>query len=71
MYLNYYRKNEMCEGDNPPIGIILCADKDDALVEYATEGMSDMFVSKYMLQLPDKKVLEDFIRSNSLGKVCI
>ena len=66
MYLNYYRKNEMCEGDNPPIGIILCADKDDALVEYATEGMSDMFVSKYMLQLPDKKVLEDFIRNNRI-----
>jgi predicted nuclease of restriction endonuclease-like (RecB) superfamily len=36
MYLNYYRKNEMTEGDNPPVGIILCANKNDALVEYAT-----------------------------------
>jgi predicted nuclease of restriction endonuclease-like (RecB) superfamily len=34
LYLNYYRKNEMTQGDNPPLGIILCADKDDALVEY-------------------------------------
>lgn len=63
MYLNYYRKNEMSESDNLPIGIILCADKDDALVEFAIEGMNEMFVSKYLLQLPDKKVLENFIRT--------
>lgn len=62
LYLNYYRKNEMTEGDNPPVGIILCADKDDALVEYATSGLeSELFVSKYMLQLPDKATLLKFI----------
>lgn len=56
MYLNYYRRNEMTEGDNPPVGIILCADKDDALVEYATEGLAnEIFVSKYLLQLPSKE----------------
>ena len=64
LYLNYYRKNEMTEGDNPPVGIILCADKDDALVEYATAGLeNELFISKYMLQLPDKETLLKFIES--------
>jgi len=63
LYLNYYKKNEMSEGDNPPIGIILCSDKDNTLVEYATAGMDDhLFVSKYLVNLPDKKLLENFIR---------
>lgn len=64
LYLNYFRKNEMTEGDNPPVGIILCADKDDALVEYATAGLeNELFISKYMLQLPDKETLLKFIES--------
>jgi predicted nuclease of restriction endonuclease-like (RecB) superfamily len=64
VYLNYFKKNEMAEGDNPPIGIILCADKDDALVEYATTGIDNqLFVSKYLVKLPEKKMLEDFIRN--------
>lgn len=64
MYLNYYRKHEMTEGDNPPVGIILCADKDDALAEYATSGLeNELFVSKYMLQLPDKQTLLNFIKA--------
>jgi predicted nuclease of restriction endonuclease-like (RecB) superfamily len=36
VYLNYYKENEMTEGDNPPVGIILCGDKNDTLVKYAT-----------------------------------
>ena len=64
VYLNYYRKNEMSENDNPPIGIILCGDKDDTLVEYVTSGMDkQLFVSKYLVKLPEKKLLENFIRS--------
>jgi predicted nuclease of restriction endonuclease-like (RecB) superfamily len=63
LYLNYYRKNEMIEGDNPPVGIILCATKNDALVEYATTGLAnEIFVSKYMVQLPSKAELEAFIQ---------
>lgn len=59
MYLNYYRKNEMTEGDNPPVGIILCANKNNALVEYATSGLAqDVFVSKYMVQLPSVEELK-------------
>jgi len=68
LYLNYYKDNEMCESDNPPVGIILCADKDDALVKYSTAGMDDnLFVSKYLVNLPKKNVLEAFIR-REIGK---
>ena len=63
VYLNYYKENEMMEDDNPPIGIILCANKNDTLVKYATSGMDEnMFVSKYLLKLPDKQLLESFMR---------
>lgn len=63
LYLNYYEAEEMSEGDNPPIGIILCADKNDTLVKYTTAKMDDqLFVSKYLLELPDKKMLESFIK---------
>ncbi|GHV61014.1 hypothetical protein FACS1894195_0840 [Bacteroidia bacterium] len=63
VYLNYYKENEMTEGDNPPIGIILCANKNDTLVKYATSGMDEnLFVSKYLLKLPDKKLLESFMK---------
>ena len=62
MYLNYFAKNEKTEGDNPPVGIILCADKNDSLVEYTTTGLSnEVFVSKYLVQLPSKAELENFI----------
>ncbi|GAB6010744.1 PDDEXK nuclease domain-containing protein [Viscerimonas tarda] len=63
VYLNYYKENEMTEGDNQPIGIILCANKNDTLVKYATSGMDEnLFVSKYLLKLPEKKVLENFMK---------
>jgi predicted nuclease of restriction endonuclease-like (RecB) superfamily len=63
VYLNYYKENEMTEGDNPPVGIILCAGSNDTLVQYATAGMDDrLFVSKYLLKLPEKKVFENFIK---------
>jgi predicted nuclease of restriction endonuclease-like (RecB) superfamily len=64
VYLNYFRKNEMTDGDNPPVGIILCANKNEALVEYATTGLTnEIFVSKYQVQLPSKEVLETFIKN--------
>ncbi|MDR1092409.1 MAG: PDDEXK nuclease domain-containing protein [Prevotella sp.] len=63
LYLNYYKDNEMSEGDNPPVGIILCPDKDDTLVKYSTAGMDDqLFVSKYLVKLPKKRVFEDFMK---------
>jgi len=64
VYLNYYRENEMCEGDNPPVGLILCGNKKETLARYATTNIDNqMFVSQYMLKLPDKKLLESFIRN--------
>lgn len=62
-YLNYFDKNIRGKNDNPPIGILLVTDKNKALVEYASAGISDkMFVSKYAVALPSKKQLENFIK---------
>lgn len=61
-YVSHYRENEMRPGDNPPIGILLCTRKGKKMVEYALAGMdNNLFVSTYMLQLPDKKTLEEFL----------
>jgi predicted nuclease of restriction endonuclease-like (RecB) superfamily len=61
-YVNWYSKNMMSTGDNPPVGILLCTAKDHALVEYALAGMDDyLFVSKYQLELPRKEEIQKFI----------
>ena len=61
-YLNHHIDNEMQEGDNLPIGIILCSVKNETVVRYATGALDNqIFVSKYMLQLPDEKTLLNFI----------
>jgi len=61
-YVNYYRKEIMQPDDNPPIGILLVTNKNSALVEYAiADSDRELFVSKYILELPDKKQLEQFI----------
>jgi hypothetical protein len=61
-YLNFYKK-EICEAeDKLPVGILLVAEKDHALVKYATAGMDkNLFVQKYMLKLPDAKILQQYI----------
>lgn len=64
VYLNYFKENEMAENDNPPIGIILCSHKDNALVHYATGGLpNELFVSKYRLQLPGENELKALIEN--------
>lgn len=64
LYLNYFKTEESVENDNEPIGIILSADKDEVLVEYATGGISNkIFVSKYQLYLPDKKLLQKQVKA--------
>ena len=61
-YVSYFRENEMNLGDNPPVGILLCTRKGDKMVEYALAGMdNELFVSTYMLSLPDKKTLQEFL----------
>ena len=50
MYVNYYTRELMNEGDNPPIGIVLCADKSDSVVKYTlSEENTQIFASKYKL----------------------
>jgi predicted nuclease of restriction endonuclease-like (RecB) superfamily len=61
-YVTYYRAHEMSEGDQPPIGILLCTDKNHALAEYALAGMDNrLFVSKYQLELPETEVLQRYL----------
>lgn len=68
-YINYYKKNEQLQDDNPTIGILLVTNKNQALVEYATAGMDEnLFVRKYLLELPDKKQLESFML-NELSRI--
>ncbi len=63
-YLNYYKAEVMQFHDNPPVGILLVTNKNDALVQYATAGMDNaMFVSKYLVELPGKHELESFIKA--------
>ena len=58
-YVSWYAKNMMVVGDNPPIGILLCTQKDQALAEYALAGMDNkLFVSKYQLHLPAREQLQ-------------
>ena len=52
-YVNWFKANMMADGDNPPIGILLCSDKNGAEVEFATAGMDQkLFVSRYLTALP-------------------
>lgn len=61
-YVSWYKKNMMSDGDNPPIGILLCTQRDHTLVEYALAGMDNsLFVSKYQLELPKKEEMRQFI----------
>ncbi len=63
MYVNYYKKNKLNEGDNPPIGIILCSDKSDTLVRYTLpEEQNQIYASKYMLYIPTEEELCKEIR---------
>jgi predicted nuclease of restriction endonuclease-like (RecB) superfamily len=64
-YVSWYRTNEMREGDNPPVGILLCTGKDSTLVEYALAGMdNNLFVSKYLLELPSKEEMQAFLEKS-------
>jgi predicted nuclease of restriction endonuclease-like (RecB) superfamily len=63
LYLNYFETEQNTEGDNQPVGIILTKHKDDVTVEYAIRGITNkIFVSKYQLYLPDKKLLKKKVK---------
>ena len=64
MYVNYYTREMMSEGDNPPIGILLCADKSDTLVKYTlSEENTQVFASKYKLYIPSEEELKREIQA--------
>ncbi len=57
VYLNYAKRHWMRKGENPPVGLILCAGKNDVLVQYALEGMSGkILTAKYTKELPSVKL---------------
>jgi len=61
-YLNYLNAEEMEQGENPPVGLLLCSEKNETHVEYALGGLSNrVFVSRYLLHLPAKEELEAFV----------
>jgi predicted nuclease of restriction endonuclease-like (RecB) superfamily len=61
-YVAYYKKHQMTQGDQPPIGILLCTRKNDALVEFALGDLNNqVFVSRYAVELPRKEDMEHFI----------
>lgn len=65
MYVNYYTRELMNPGDNPPIGIVLCADKNDEVVRYTLpEGESQIFAAKYLTYMPTKEELIGIINGD-------
>ena len=64
-YLNYWKDQVVAEGDNPPVGLLLCTDKDQTKVEYATGGLDhQLFVSRYLVALPKPEQLEQLIETD-------
>lgn len=63
-YKNYYRHEVMQPGDNPPIGLLLCTDYNETLVKYSTEGLEDIYVGKYLLQLPSEETIRQYLIDN-------
>jgi hypothetical protein len=62
MYVNYYDRYEKLEDENPTIGILLCKEKNDALVEITLPKDANTYASEYKLYLPDKKLLQQKLK---------
>ncbi len=70
MYVNYYTREMMNEGDTPPIGIVLCADKNDSVVKYTLpENNTQIFASKYFTYLPSEDELKRELRLEDFQKL--
>lgn len=70
MYVNYYTRELMNEGDNPPIGIVLCADKSDAIVKYTLpEDNKQIFASRYMTCIPSEEEFKRELRLEEYRKI--
>lgn len=62
MYVNYYDRYEKTDDENPTIGILLCSEKNDNMVELTLPHESNIYASKYELYLPDKKILQEKLK---------
>ena len=63
MYLNYAKAHWTNQGENPPVGLILCAEKDSAVAKYALEGLPNkVLAAEYKLNLPDEKILIEEVK---------
>ena len=70
MYVNYYTREMMNEGDTQPIGIVLCADKGDSIVKYTLpEDNHQIFASKYFTYLPTEEGLKRELRLDEFQKL--
>ena len=71
-YLNYAREHWVQEGENPPVGLILCSEKDEALARYALEGLSNnVMAAEYRITLPDEELLaEELDRTRRAIELC-
>jgi len=67
LYLNYVAENMTMQEENPPVGIILCSQKREAVAHYALGGLkSKVLTSEYRLQLPNKKELETKLKKTQM-----
>lgn len=57
MYLNYAREHWTYPGENPPVGLILCNKKNEAVAHYALEGLSNILAAEYQMALPNEQIL--------------
>lgn len=63
LYLNYAREHWILPDENPPVGLILCAQKDAAVARYALEGLPNkVLAAEYRMALPDEAVLAEELR---------
>ena len=70
MYVNYYTRELMNEGDNPPIGILLCADKSDTLVRYTLpEDNTQIYAAKYLSYMPTEEELRRELNLKEFNKL--
>lgn len=64
-YLNYWKANELEDGDSPPVGLLLCSDRSATRVEYATAGLDhQLFVSRYLVALPSADQLRELVEAD-------
>lgn len=70
MYVNYYTREMMNDGDNPPIGIVLCANKSVTMVKYSLpENNTQIYAAKYLPYMPSEEELSRELRLDSFEKI--